>query len=262
VSLDLQGALVLITGASTGIGRAAAREFVRKGSRVIGAARNGEALDSLAAELGGERCFLPVVTDVGEPGSVDAMVARVIGETGLPDVVIANAGIGLDARFDRTPEKALRKLFEVNFFGAVRSVQPFVAPMVDRGSGRILFISSILGKRGIPHYSAYTASKFALHGLADCMRGELYGSGVTVGLVCPTTTESEFHGRIMREGPRQQDRRVRRQSAEHVARVIVKMARSKRIEVVLSPEGKFVTWLDALAPGLVDWITAKVLSNK
>lgn len=260
--MTLDGSRVLITGASSGIGRAAARLFVERGADVIAVARNAERLDSLASELGGPPRLAPVVADVTDAEAMDAMARRVLDDGGAPDVIVANAGIGMDALFVETDDNAYRRVLEVNVLGLVRSIRPFVASMVDRGSGRILVISSIVGKRGIPHYSAYSASKFAVHGLAEALRVELAGSGVTVGIVCPASTETEFHDRKLRSGPSQKGSRVAKHSAESVARAIVRMATSKRRELVLSAEGKLLSWANFFAPGLLDRLLARMLLRK
>jgi short-subunit dehydrogenase len=259
---EIRGSLVLITGASTGIGRAAARQLVERGARVIGVARTIDRLRQLADELGGETRFVPIEADVTDARAMQDLAERVLAELGLPDVVVANAGIALDARFENTTDDALRRVFEVNVFGLVRTVRPFVPGMVERGSGRILFISSIVGKRGIPYYSAYSASKFALHGIAEALRTELFGSGVTVGLVCPSSTETELNERALREGPRQRRVRPRRHSAESVAAAIVGMAASDRREVVLSTEAKLLALGSRLFPGLIDRLLARMLSSR
>jgi short-subunit dehydrogenase len=251
--------LVLITGASAGIGREAAALFIERGARVVALARSRESLDTLAAELG-ER-VVPLVADVTDGPGMEAAAQRVLDGIGVPDVVVANAGIGLDARFEEMTDDALRTVFEVNVFGLVRTVRPYLRPMVDRGSGRILFISSIVGKRGTPHYSAYSASKFALHGMADALRSELCGSGVSVGLVCPSSTETEFQRRLLRRGPGQAARRPRKHSARSVAEAIVAMAASNRREIVLSAEAKLLVAADALAPKLVDRLLARILTK-
>ena len=257
----LDGRLVLITGASAGIGRAAARAFVAEGARVIGASRNQERLRELGEELGGDAHFVAVAADVSDDASMEHMVAAV-GEVGLPDFVIANAGVGLDAPFLETDLEAMRSLFDVNVFGVVRSIRPFLPGMLERGSGRVLLIGSVVGKRGIPGYSAYSASKFALHGMADVLRAELHGSGVSVGIVCPSSTESEFQQRTHRVGNPKRPPRPKRHSAEGVARAIVRMSLSRRAEMLLSPEGKFMVLVDTLAPRLVDAILARVLTKK
>src|SRR5262249_49072225 len=157
-----------------------------------------------------------------------------------------------------TTDELLRRVFDVNVFGVVRSIRPFLPAMIARGSGRILIVSSIVGKRGVPSYAAYSASKFALHGMADAIRPEIRGAGVTLGIVCPSSTTTEFEDRKLREGPQQIKVRVQKHSARSVAKAIVRMARSKRRERVLSPEGKLMLVLNWIAPGGLDWILSKV----
>ena len=258
----LQDKLVVITGASTGIGRAAVKAFAREGARVIATARSEEPLQSLADGLGGPPRAMAVPADVTDAKAMEQMASRVLEECGVPDVVVANAGIGLDARFVDSTDELWRQVFEVNVFGVVRTVRPFLPGMVERGSGRALLISSVVGKRGIPHYSAYSASKFALHGMAEALRTELRGTGVTIGVICPSSTESEFNTRRLRRGPPQRETRVAKHSAESVAGGIVKMALSRRRELVLSPEGKAMAVLNKFFPGMLDAILARVLKRK
>jgi len=256
---DSPARLVLITGASSGIGSAAAIEFARRGDRVVAVARNRERLDALAADHGS---VVPLLADVTDAGSMQAMARRVQEEHGVPDVVVANAGIGLDALFAETTDDALHRLFEVNVVGVFRTVRPFLQPMIDRGSGRILIVSSIVGKRGVPHYAAYSASKFALHGAADALRSELWGTGVSVGLVCPSSTDTEFRQHGLSVGPKQKQMRPVRRPAEYVARAIVSMAGSRRREMILGVEAKALTFVDSLLPGLIDWLLARTLTRR
>jgi len=254
----LSGKTVLVTGASAGIGRAACHAFARDGATVIAVARSEERLRSLAGEIGEGRC-LPLAADVADAESMEALAGRVLAERGVPDVVVANAGIGLDARFAETTDEAMRRILEVNVLGVLRTVRPFLSGMRARKSGRILLVSSVVGKRGIPNYTAYAASKFALHGMADALRPEIRGTGVSVGIVCPSSTETEFDARKLSAGARQKRVRVQRHSAESVARALVRMATSTRREMVLSPEGKFMAWMNKLAPGLADWVLWRAL---
>ena len=255
-----KGRLVLITGASAGIGRATAVAFVREGARVVAVARSEERLRELAGSLD-QGAVIPVSADVADATSMEAMAAEV-REIGIPDVIVANAGVGLDALFVETRDEHLARVFEVNVFGVVRTVRPFLPAMIERGSGRVILVSSIVGKRGIPHYSAYSASKFALHGMADALRAELYHSGVSVGLVCPSSTTTEFQERLLREGPAQKRSRPRRHPPEAVARAIVRMAGSRRREMILGVEAKLLRLADTLAPGLIDWLMARMLSRR
>lgn len=259
---SLKDRRVLITGASAGIGKASVRAFLREGAAVYGVARSRQGLDTLETELGVAGKLTTIVADVTDAGSMQALVEQVLADGGVPDIVVANAGIGLDARFSRTSDEALRSVFEVNVFGVVRTVRPFIHGMTDRGSGRVLLISSIVGKRGTPHYAAYSGSKFALHGMADALRVELWGTGVTVGLVCPSSTMTEFQQRLIREGPAQKLKRLRRHSAESVADAVVAMARSRKREKILSSEANLLHLANTVAPGLVDRVLARMLKNK
>jgi short-subunit dehydrogenase len=262
MALDLSGRRVLITGASSGIGRAAAKAFIAEGAFVLAVARTKDRLDTLAAELGGPARVATYVGDVADGPGMEALSQRILAEQGVPDVVVANAGVGVDAHFVATTDDVWRTVFEVNVFGVVRTIRPFLPGMIARGSGRVLIVSSAVGKRGVPSYSAYSGSKFALHGMADALRPELAGTGVTVGIICPSSTTTEFEDRKFRAGPPQIHVRVQKHSAESVARAMVRMARGTRREIVLSPEAKLMNVLNRLAPGILDRILAKVLVGK
>jgi 3-dehydrosphinganine reductase len=154
-------------------------------------------------------------------------------------------------------------VYEVNVIGLVRTVRPFVRPMVERGRGRFVLVSSIVGKRGVPHYTAYASSKFAVHGIADCLRSELVGTGVTVGVVCPASTDTEFRSRLEHgAGPMQSGRRLRQHDARAVAGAIHAIATSRRRERVLGLEGKLFVWAAAIAPGLLDRFLARTLMRE
>ena len=262
MQLDFAGRRVLITGASSGIGRAAAKAFVDAGAVVVAVARSKDRLDALAVELGGPAHVVTFVADVADGAAMEALARAVLAGPGVPDVIVANAGIGLDARFEDTSDDMLRRVFEVNVFGVVRTIRPFLPAMVGKGRGRILIVSSAVGKRGTPHYAAYSGSKFALHGMADALRPELLGTGVSVGIVCPSSTTTEFSDRKLHAGPPQVNVRLQKHSAESVAKALLRMARSTRREMVLSPEAKLMTVLNWLSPGLLDWILAKTLVRK
>ena len=260
--LDLNGKRVLITGASSGIGRAAAKAFADAGASVLAVARSRDRLEALAAEAGGPPRVFALPADVADGASMESLAHDVLSRFGPPDVVVACAGIGMDAPFAETTDEAFRRVLEVNVIGVVRSIRPFLPAMIARGSGRILLVSSVVGKRGVPNYTAYSASKFALHGMADALRPELRGTGVSVGIVCPSSTSTEFDERKIRAGVPQRKVRVQRHSPESVASALVGMARSRRREVVLSAEGKLMTWANRWAPSLVDVVLARALVKR
>jgi short-subunit dehydrogenase len=253
---------VLITGASEGIGRASVRAFAARGDRIVAVARNEERLRTLETEVPDASQLSFHVADVADAASMTAMAEAVLADGGAPDVVLANAGVGLDALFVETTDEALQRVLEINVVGLVRTVRPFVPGMLERGRGRILLVSSIVGKRGIPHYAAYSASKFALHGIADALRAELYGTGVSVGVVCPASTSTDFQKHADRIGPAQHRVRPRRHTPESVAHAIVRMAGSTRREMILGMEAKLMTFVDAIAPGIIDRVLARMLTRR
>ncbi len=259
MSYELQGKKILVTGASAGIGLVTAQRFVEEGSNVWALARNRERLEALSVELGGPPLLVPIAADVSNGPEMETVTGRIVSELGIPDVIVANAGIGLDARFENTTDEDMEALFQVNVFGLVRSIRPFLPGIKERNSGRIILISSVIGKRGIPNYTAYCGSKFALHGMADALRTELLSTGIKVGLVCPSYTESEFSARLKRIGPPQGSKRLKKHSAASVADAIIKMARTGKREMVLSTEGKLMNWINRIAPGIMDRILAKAL---
>jgi len=259
VAATLDRKLVLITGASAGIGRASVKAFAAEGARVFAVARRREKLDQLAAELGGGDRITTFAADVADGPSMSTLAATVLERFGAPDVIVANAGIGLDARFIDSTDDAVRAVFETNVLGVYRTVRPFLPGMIARGTGRILLVSSVVGLRGTPHYSAYSGSKFALHGMADSLRSELYGSGVTVGIVCPSSTRTDFQSSALREGPSQNRVRAKTHTSESVADVLVRMARTRRRRYICSAEGRLLLFLNTVAPGFLDGMLHRIL---
>jgi NAD(P)-dependent dehydrogenase (short-subunit alcohol dehydrogenase family) len=174
--------VVLITGTSAGIGRACADRLQLGGWTVIGASRRG-------TSSGG---WSPLVMDVDEDGSVAEGVARVLDEHGRLDAVVACAGWGLAGPVEQTPIAAAKDQLETNFWGAVRLVQAALPAMRDRGSGRLVLISSIGGMIGVPFQAFYSASKFAMEGYAEALAYEVAPFGVEVTLVEPGNVRTDF----------------------------------------------------------------------
>lgn len=173
-----------ITGASSGIGAALARQYAARGAILGLAARRAEALQALAAELGGAcHCYS---LDVADAAALAAAGADFIARAGVPDVVIANAGISVGT-LTQEPEdlSAFRRVFDTNVLGMVHTFQPFVEAMVATGQGRLVGIASVAGIRGLPGAGAYSASKAAAIAYLEALRVELRGSGVRVVTLAP-----------------------------------------------------------------------------
>jgi short-subunit dehydrogenase len=256
---SLRGAVVAITGASAGIGRACALAFAAEGARLALAARRPDRLEAVASEargLGAE--VLVHVTDVSEPRQVAAFVQAVVQAYGRLDVIVNNAGFGVAGRVEEVPAEAYERLMRVNYLGTVHGCQAAVPLMRRQGSGVIINVSSIVGHRALPMGGAYAATKAAQISLTEALRAELSGTGVDVCSVHPIGTESEFGAVQARESGGVEPRPLGpQQSAAQVAKAIVGCARRPRPEVYPSLSSRAVVWLNALLPGFVDWVAVR-----
>ena len=186
------GQSILITGATSGIGRAAAMRLVRAGHLVLAGGRRPGALAELARAAGDR--LEPVVLDVTDPASVEAareLVGRRTGGRGL-DVLVNNAGYALPGPLEALPEADLRRLFDTNVFGLLAVTRAFVPAMRERGRGRVVNVGSIMGRVAMPLLGAYNASKHAVAAVTDALRMELAPFGVTVVLVEPGAVRTGF----------------------------------------------------------------------
>lgn len=178
------GRRVFVTGASSGLGAAFARHYAAHGASLGLVARRPAALAALAASLPGEH--LPLVADVGEAAAMAGAAERFVARFGLPDIVIANAGVSVGTLTEHAEDlPAFERVLRTNVLGMVASFQPFVEPMRRRGSGRLVGVASVAGIRGLPGAGAYSASKAAAIAYLESLRVELHGSGVRVVTLAP-----------------------------------------------------------------------------
>jgi NAD(P)-dependent dehydrogenase (short-subunit alcohol dehydrogenase family) len=193
----LHGKVVLITGGSSGIGRATALRLAGCGARLALAARNREALDEVAraaAALGAEALAVP--TDVTDAEQVRRAVTAAVERFGGLDVLLCSAGLSMRAYFEGSRLEALERVMRVNFFGTLYATH-FALPHVKRRRGSLVAISSLTGKRGIPSYAVYGASKFAIQGLYESLRVELRRDGVHVGVVSPGFVDTPLRENVI-----------------------------------------------------------------
>ena len=191
------GQSILITGATSGIGRDAALRLARAGHLVLAGGRRVDALASLARESGGR--LEPVVLDVTDPTSVEAareLVDRRTGGRG-PDVLVNNAGFALPGPLEALAEEDLRELFDTNVFGLLAVTRAFLPGMRERGQGRVVNVGSIMGRVAMPLLGAYNASKHAVAALTDALRRELAPLGISVVLVEPGAIRTGFATRAL-----------------------------------------------------------------
>lgn len=181
----------IVTGASSGIGEATARRLAQRGYNVVLAARRADRLEVLAAALG-EKAFA-VPTDVADPAACEALVAQTVERFGALDVLVNNAGIGLYAAIAEADPNDWRKMFDVNVLGVLYSTRAAIRHMLPRGSGDVVFISSVAGRR-VPntHGTVYAATKHALSAIAEGLRMDLEGKGIRVISVEPGLVRTEF----------------------------------------------------------------------
>ncbi len=239
---------ILITGASSGIGAAAACALAAAGARLALVARDRARLDELARTLPGRPLVLPA--DLADPAAAGPLVAQTLAGLGSLDVLIHNAGVGLAAPVAELGADDLGAALAVNLYGPLRLTQAAL-PHMQRG-GQIVFVSSVVGLRALPYLSGYAASKAALDRLSEGLRVELRGRGIAVTLVRPGTTDTGFSQRRLGSG--HERRRIRQAGVppERVARTIVAAVRRR-------PRVAYVTLADRLqilfslcAPGLTD----------
>jgi short-subunit dehydrogenase len=249
---SISGLRTIITGATSGIGRALAVELVRGGASVIALARRQERLEELEAELAAADRFAWLAGDVTRPADRAAAIDLCVRKFGGLDALVNNAGIGALGPFAEADEARLRQVMEVNLFAPALFTREALPQLRAGRTPIVVQVGSVLGHRAVPGKSEYCASKFALHGLSDALRLELAGEGIDVLLVSPSTTESEFFEAAGGRSPAGMP-------AATVARRIVAAMRSGRREIILSTGGNLLVWLDRLCPPLADWAISRWL---
>jgi short-subunit dehydrogenase len=254
----IAGLRTIVTGASSGIGRALVIELMRRGAFVVAVARRKERLRELAGSIDGSAERLRwLAGDVTRREDRLAAIELARGDFGGLDALVNNAGVGALGRFDQANEQRLRHVMEVNFFAPAEFTREAL-PLLRAGNKPLVVnVGSVLGHRAVPEKSEYCASKFALHGLSDALRIELQQDAIDVLLVSPSTTSSEFFEVAAGQATRRPGRRFGAMPADVVARRIADAMSAGRREIILPAGGKLLVWLDRLCPPLADWMLAR-----
>jgi short-subunit dehydrogenase len=255
------GKVVVVTGASQGIGKALSLELAAQRPRLVLAARDEGALEEVAATgraRGAEA--LVVRTDVADEASCRALVQRTVEGFGGIDVLVNNAGMGMLARFEDVTDLSLyERLMRVNYLGSVYPTF-YALPHLKRSRGQVVAVSSLAGLAGVPMRTAYAATKHAQIGFFDSLRVELMGTGVSVTVVAPYFVQSEIRrrspgpdGRTVEASPVKEGEIM---SAEECARRIVRAMEKRQRMLVMTLKGKLGRWVKLVVPGLVDRMAA------
>jgi NAD(P)-dependent dehydrogenase (short-subunit alcohol dehydrogenase family) len=261
---QIAGSLVVITGASTGIGRAAALEFARAGATVVVTSRRKEVLRTLAEQCqkrGGRA--LAVAADVTDQQAIQDVARRVIETFGRIDVWINNAAVTLFGRFEQTPPDAYRRVIETNLFGYIHGARAALPYFREQGSGILINISSGVGRIGSPFISAYVASKFAIIGLSESLRMEVRDTpNIHVCTVLPAAIDTplfqqgaNFTGRAVKPIPPIYP-------AREVAAALVELVRHPRREIIVGNSARFGLMMHTIAPALSERIFARHVEQK
>jgi short-subunit dehydrogenase len=256
--MNLREKIVVVTGASSGIGRAAAVEFARRGARLVLAARRRDLLETVAAEcrsLGSAECRV-VVCDVTRRDDC----ARLIETAGEVDVLVNNAGFAVFDAIETAKPDDLEAMMRTNYFGAVWCTQAVLPRMLERRAGTIVNVASIAGIMGYARMGGYCATKFALIGFSEALRDEVLGRGVRVALVCPGTTETEFFVKAERGKMPGASRLILAVKAEKVGRAICNAAEDGRYRRILPLGAAAYMRLKELFPILAHFLMRRVSS--
>ena len=258
--------VVIITGASSGIGKALAHAFGEAGAKIVITGRNQESLEKASGALNIKNIDnLPIVADVSIEKDNELVIEKTIEKYGKIDVLINNAGISMRALFEELDLSVIRQLMDINFYGTVYATK-YALPHILKTQGSIVGVSSIAGYRGLPARTAYSASKFAMHGFLESLRTELLKKNVHVLLACPGFTQSNIRntaltkdGSVQGESPRDEEKMM---TAEEVAQRILRAVEKRKRDLVMTRQGKLTVFMNKWFPGWMDKKVYQVMAKE
>jgi short-subunit dehydrogenase len=255
---DLQGRRIVITGTSGGIGQALAEGAARRGARLILAARSEDKLRQLAERLtvqGAE--VVAVAADVTVDADRRHIIQTAVERFGGLDILVNNAGVGSFGHFAESSEAVLRQIMEVNFFAPAELIRLAIPHLQNGVRPAIVNVSSMCGRRGLPAWPEYSASKFALCGLTEALRAEMVRFDIDVLLIVPGLTRSDYFQHLLRNEGRMKIRVDKGMPPEQMAQAILKALVKNRSETVIGWEARWILRVNRFFPRLVDRLMAR-----
>src|SRR5262245_46413618 len=258
--MDVKGKVVVVTGASSGIGEATARQFGREGAKVVLAARRVDRLEALAQEvtaMGTGAEALVVQADLSKLEDIQSLIAKTLERFGRIDVLVNNAGFGrLDWLENLDPVKDIQAQFDVNVLGVIQTTRQALPVMIKQRSGHIINMCSMAGLVATPTYTIYAACKHAVHGFSEALRREVKPWGIDVSMIYPGGVVTEFasHAGIKRK-TKATTPRFMLLTAEQVAEAVVKPVRNPMTIVIMPWLWLFTVWMNRNLNWFVDYTT-------
>lgn len=258
--------VVVITGASSGIGEALVYEFASHGNTIVLASRNIEKIQELARKIKTDKVnTLAIETDVRKEEDCKNLIEETINHFGRIDILINNAGISMRSMFQELDLEVMKKLMDTNFWGCVYCTK-YALPHIIESKGSIVGVSSIAGYLGLPARTGYSSSKYAMHGFLNSLRIENLHQPIHIMIACPSFTATNIRKTALNskgipqgESPREESSMM---SAEKVAKIIFKAIKRRKRTVIISLTGKLSIFLNKIMPALVDKITFQAMKNE
>src|SRR5579863_1530401 len=262
--MEVSGKVVVITGASMGIGEAVAKLFADRGASVVLLSRDAERAEAARGRVGHAERTLALACDVRNREEIDRVVGLTLHHFQRIDVWINNAGHGILDSVANVDMAAVRETFETNFFGALEAMQAVIPVMNQQGSGAIINISSVAGHIPIPFHAVYSATKFAMNAIGKAARIELLTNGINVLTVCPGYVRTDFGKNAVKGKEQKQVRpaRVRGVTVERVANAVLQGYLKRKREVVVPWFMHPVIKIYQLFPGLLEWAMVRMARER
>jgi short-subunit dehydrogenase len=265
--MKLTNKIVIITGASSGIGKALAEEFARRGANLVLAARQYVTLCEIAQTLQDQYQIKAVAVqcDVAIESDCEHLVNQAITTFGKIDILVNNAGISMRALFKDADVQVLKTLMDVNFWGTVYCTK-YALPEIIKTQGSVVGVSSIAGYKGLPGRTGYSASKFAMNGFLDALRVENLKTGVHVMTACPGFTSSNIRNTALNKDGNQQGESTlheeKMMTSEEVAKIIADGVEARERTLIMTGQGKLTVFLNKLIPGVLDKLVYNVFAKE